>query len=84
LGALKIKKLIHPNLSIAINKLTAFNCLLHTPSRQSVMSSNASKMIYAEANAAHQGDKAALLAAINEAASNLGGRSGVSGGFARR
>jgi len=48
------------------------------------MSSNASKMIYAEANAAHQGDKAALLAAINEAASNLGGRSGVSGGFARR
>lgn len=46
------------------------------------MASNGSKMLLAEANAAHQGDKAALLAAINEAAKDLGGKRGVSGGFA--
>ena len=35
------------------------------------------KQLFAEAQATHEGDRAALLAAINEAAGNLGPKKGT-------
>mmetsp|Transcript_32431 Transcript_32431/g.40177 ORF Transcript_32431/g.40177 Transcript_32431/m.40177 type:complete len:93 (+) Transcript_32431:87-365(+) len=40
--------------------------------------STTSKQLFAEAQASQEGDRAALLAAINQAATQLGGKKGVS------
>ena len=41
------------------------------------MSMNTSKQLFAEAQATHSGDRAALLAAINQAAGNMGAKKGA-------
>jgi hypothetical protein len=38
---------------------------------------NTSKQLFAEAQATHSGDRAALLAAINQAAGNMGAKKGA-------
>lgn len=41
------------------------------------MAMNSSKQLFSEAQAVHEGDRAALLAAINEAANQLGNNKGA-------
>ena len=40
------------------------------------MNSSQAKALYSEAQASHEGDRAALLAAINQASANIGNKKG--------